>query len=111
MAPDDKLDHLLQALHPEFTTLLELAKEMAKINSPYKGDFNYIKVLEQMSKQAREEDIEKKVKCIVAEFGQFSQILQKISDDAENRELYLNAGLLEKCLNLQKNISRKLNAL
>lgn len=112
MVQNNELEQFLHSLQPVFETLIEISRDMAKINSSYKGDFNYIKVLEQMSAQsARDEDLEKKVKRIVAEFGQFSQILKKISDDTEARELYLNVGLLEKCLNLQKNISQKLNTI
>ncbi len=43
------------------------------------------------------------------ELAQFSQIYRRISDDSDVRELYVHAGLLEKYLDLQKNISKKLS--
>jgi hypothetical protein len=104
-----ELNNLLQLLAPELSTFKELVKDMAKINSPYQSSFNYIKILvNKGNQQSLQPDIEKTVSSIVEEFNQFGLVLNQISMDDEFSKLYLEEGLMDKCLNLQKNMAKKI---
>ena len=105
----NEINNLLQLLLPEINAFKALAKDMAKIDSPYQSDFNYLKIL--LSVKNQDNDIQKNITSIVEELNHFSSILNKISKDNDVIELYSKDGLLEKCANLQKSMEKRLGSI
>lgn len=100
------MENLVKMLEPEIKDFQSLIKNMALVNSPYKDEFNYMKVL---VNQEKLKDLEGKIHLVINELNQFGQILEKIVEDDEASEQYVNAGLLDKCIELQKRILSKLS--
>lgn len=109
--PDDlvtKMNNLLIRLEPDLNDLRNLIRNMAQIESNFKSEFNYIRFIVNQE-AALSEDIEKKALLLTQELNQFGALLEKIVEDDQARELYVNAGLLDKCLELKKNIQSKIS--
>lgn len=105
----NELNNLLQLLAPELNEFKALVRDMAKIDSPYKNEFNHIKVLINAENQVKSSDyIQKTIALLVKELNEFSIVLNSISDDAHVSQLYADEGLLDKCVHFQKNIKKKL---
>ncbi len=106
----NELPNLFQFLLPELSTFKNLVKEMAQINSPCQDRFNYIKILVNTENQPNiQSDIQKTIPLIVQELNEFSLILDILSKNSEVSQLYLEKGLLDKCLKLQQKMAKKLD--
>ncbi|VEG92209.1 hypothetical protein [Legionella spiritensis] len=104
----NEINNLLKLLEPELHDFKLLVKDMSLVNTPYKNEFNYIKVLANSEHGGlTQTDLEKKVTLIIKELNQFGVLLEKIIADDAASELYVKAGLLDKCINLQNNILNK----
>lgn len=102
-----ELNNLLQLLLPEFNAFKAVVQDMVKINSPFQKDFYYMAILQNMKKQlVSEPDLQKTITLIIEELNHFSALLNKISRDNDATELYAKNGILERCVNLQKNIEK-----
>ena len=105
----NELKNMLKLLEPELHDLHALIKDMVAIDSPYKQEFNYLKVLGNSERMASVSgDVEKEVTLLVNEFNQFGTILNKIIEDDQVRDLYVSNGLMDRCIDLQKNLENKM---
>ncbi len=106
----NELNNFFQLFLPDFNTFKELVKDMAKISSPYQSDLHHIRIMINTEKQIKNSpDIQKIVTLIIKELNEFSVVLNKISNDEDDvKQLYSNEGLLDKSVNLQKNMVEKL---
>lgn len=100
-----ELSNLVKTLGPELNAFRALVRDLSSIDSPYKSDFNHIKVLFKFES----ENIESSAKTMIQEFDVFSDLLEKIVEDDAYRDLYLNKGMLDSCISLKNNIENKLS--
>lgn len=98
------INSLLSSLDPEIKEFHDLIKSMSLINSPYKNEFNFMRVMVNKEKFGT---FEGKIGLIIDELNQFGKILEKIVEDDNARTLYVESGLLEKCESLQIGILSK----
>lgn len=105
---DNDVNNLLKLLEPELDDFRAIVRDMVKINSSYRNEFNYMQMLINSEKYALA-DPDKKVNLLIQELNQFGGILAKITEDDEAMELYVNAGLLDKCMEFQKKILNKVD--
>lgn len=97
---------LLDTLKPELLTLRSIINELSMIDSPYKAQLNYLKVIANSANQTTDQT--GKVSYILEELDLFAHLMRTIIDDEQQRESYLNTGFISKCDSLQKNIGAKM---
>ena len=105
----NQIKNMLKLLEPEFHDFQVLVKDMVAIDSPYKSEFNYLKALGNSERQAlMKGDVKKEVILLMQELNQFGAILNKIVEDDDARDLYVENGLMDRCMTLQKNLENKM---
>ncbi|WP_115708328.1 hypothetical protein [Legionella sainthelensi] len=97
--------NLLSSLEPEFNDFHNLIKDMALVDSSYKKEFTYMKVL--VNKGKSTPNFTRKINLLINELNHFGEVLDKIAEDDEARESYVKVGLLDKSVALQKRILSK----
>ncbi len=100
-------NRLLSLLDAELNDFQKLIKDMAIIDSPYKNEFNYMRIL--VNQEKFKNDLEGKLNLLIEELNTFGKIYAKIVEDDEASQLYVKAGLLDKSLDLQKRILSKIS--
>ncbi|KTD06367.1 hypothetical protein Lgra_3144 [Legionella gratiana] len=104
-----ELEHLLQQLEPELKNFNLLVESMSTIVSAYKNNFNYINMIDKRKRYLANQNVEERIKLIISELNEFSDLIEKISRDEEIIELYAKDEILNKCRDLRNSILIKLN--
>jgi hypothetical protein len=98
---DEDVVHLLKS---ELDDLQKLIINLSKIDSAYKDEFNYLKILHNTEKFFNDNNI--KIRLLIGELNQFGEIYAKIVKSDEICLLYIEAGLLDS-LELLERIKEK----
>ena len=101
-----KLFKLMNEISPDLILIESLIGELAKINTPYKNDFVYLRTLTKMIKINNKADFEYEISLTMKEIDQFGKLLETIIRDEKVSDLYISTGLIDKIVVLIKNISR-----
>ncbi|MBI2786200.1 MAG: hypothetical protein HYX60_07830 [Legionella longbeachae] len=103
----DDVKNLLNKLEPELKNFKLLVASMSEVISPYKNQFNFVRTL--CKREHYHKNIEEHVKLIVSEFDTIADLLEKVSNDENVKELYDKNSILEKCLEIRDNILKKIS--
>lgn len=100
---------LLDALKPELFSLRKMINELSTIESSYKPQLNHLKMISDSMGETSDET--EKVTLLLEELELFAQWVTTILEDEQERHVYLEAGMLENCDALHKNITKKMDLL